>query len=99
MNDNFKSEEHEAIAEFVRAFKDLTTLLGAAAEVRYTASPGSPAAKGAGQDPTADTVLDTDRTFLESTMLVARVRLQQATALLRDAEVGLRSGIAPYEGS
>lgn len=95
-NHNLKDDEHAAVAEFVHAFKDTMAALGAAAEVRYQAAPGTLAARGRGQDPTADTVTDPDRVLVDSAILACKVRLRRVALDLREATQALETALEPY---
>lgn len=88
--------EESAISNFVHAFRDMTAQLGAAAEERYHAAPGSPAARGGGPDPTLDTVLDPSRVALNDAIRDAIVRVRMASTMLDTATTMLRDAHAPY---
>lgn len=93
---NFTPNEEAAVRRFVHAFQGMSAQLAAAAEDRYRAAPGTPAAKGGGPDPTMDTVLDSSRVELNDAIRDAIVRVRMAATMLDTATTILRDAHAPY---
>lgn len=96
MASNLKDDEQAVIAEFVHTFKTAIATLGAAAEVRFQAAPGSLAAQGRGQDPTSDTVTDPARVLVDSAIISCKVRLRRATLDLQESTRELERALEPY---